>query len=154
MALTIIVLVVFGIALVLLEFLVVPGVTIAGIGGFALMIAGVYFAYDHYGAPIGHYFLVGVVILSIVMIYFALRSNTWKRLSLKSEITSRTNVHDEEAFHIGDFGITITRMAPMGKVLVNNQSIEATSTGGFIDENTEIEVVKVLQNKLIVKPKI
>ena len=45
-------------------------------------------------------------------------------------------------------------MAPMGKVLVNNQSIEATSTGGFIDENTEIEVVKVLQNKLIVKPKI
>lgn len=152
MALTIILLVIFGILLILLEFLVVPGVTIAGIGGFALMIAGVYLAYDYYGTPIGHYYFAGLIVLSIVMIYFALSSSTWKRISLKASITSKTNVHDDEIYKVGDTGKTISRLAPMGKVEVNGHFIEGKSTGSFIDENTEIEVVKILRNKLIVKP--
>jgi membrane-bound ClpP family serine protease len=39
----------------------------------------------------------------------------------------------------------------MGKVRVNGITIEAKTTGDFIDENTEIEVVKVLFNQVVVK---
>ena len=151
--LIILLLVVFGILLILLEFLVVPGITIAGIGGFALMTGGVYLAYDHYGTPVGHYFLLGVILVMAASIYYAFSTNTWKRLSLKAEISGKVNEHDEDSFKVGDTGKTITRLAPIGMVEVNNVSIEGKSVGPFINENTEIEVVKVLQNKLIVKPK-
>jgi membrane-bound ClpP family serine protease len=151
--LAIILLIVFGIVLILLEFFVVPGVTIAGIGGVLLLGGSVYLAYDLYGAPIGHYFLIAILLLSAIMLYYALRSDTWKRLSLKAEITGKTNTHDEDLFHAGDTGFALTRLGPIGMVEVNGSSIEAKSIGPLIDEETEIVVVKVKKNQLIVKPK-
>ncbi len=149
----IILLVVFGIALVLLEFFVVPGVTIAGIGGVLLLGGSVYLAYDAYGSPTGHYFLAAIILVAIILLYYALKSDTWKRLALKSEITGQTNVHGKDDFHVGDIGLTLTRLAPMGMVEVNGISIEGKSIGPFIDEETEVLVVEVKRNQVVVKPK-
>ncbi len=151
--LAIILLVVFGFLLIMLEFFVVPGITIAGIGGILLMAGGVYLAYDTFGTPIGHYYLGAVILISIILLSFAFRSDTWKRMMLKSEIKGKANTHEDEAFKVGDTGIAISRLAPMGMVEVNNLTIEGQSNGPFIDQGTEIEVIKVLKNKLIVKPK-
>lgn len=150
----IILLIVFGFLLIMLEFFVVPGITIAGIGGILLMVGGIYLTYDIYGSPAGHYCLGAVLLLSILLISIAFRSDTWNRLALKSEIKGKTNVHEENDYKVGDTGVAISRLAPMGTVEVNNLTIEAQSVGPFIDQSTEIEVVKVLRNKLIVKPKI
>lgn len=152
--LAIILLVIFGFLLIMLEFFVVPGITIAGIGGIILMAGGVYLTYDIYGSPAGHYCLGGVLLVSVILVYFAFRSDTWNRLALKSEIKGKTNTHEANDYKVGDFGVAVSRLAPMGTVEVNNLSIEAQSVGPFIDQGTEIEVVKVLRNKLIVKPKI
>ena len=51
-----------------------------------------------------------------------------------------------------DTGKTITRLAPIGKAMVNNTICEAKSTANFIDENTEITVVKLNNNQI--NPKI
>jgi membrane-bound ClpP family serine protease len=59
---------------------------------------------------------------------------------------------DLEKIHVGDTGKTIGRLAPSGKVKVNGEVIEAQSTGGFVDHNTEIKVLKILTNKIIVEP--
>ena len=61
----IIFLIVLGIILFYVEFLIVPGVTIAGIAGAICIVVGIYFGYKEYGAPGGHYILVATVILSI-----------------------------------------------------------------------------------------
>ncbi|MEA3446262.1 MAG: NfeD family protein [Bacteroidota bacterium] len=152
--LAIILLVVFGFLLIMLEFFVVPGITIAGIGGILLMAGGVYLAYDVFGAPTGHYYLGAVLLISIILVSFAFRSDTWKRMMLKSEIKGKINTHKDEDFKAGDTGITISRLAPMGTVEVNNLTIEGQSDGPFLDQGIEIEVIKVQRNKLIVKPKI
>ena len=47
----IILLIVLGIFLFLVEFLLVPGVTIAGIAGFILLVGGIWVAYDSLGTP-------------------------------------------------------------------------------------------------------
>ncbi len=151
--LAVILLVVFGFLLIMLELFVVPGITIAGISGVILMIGGVYLSYDLFGAAVGHYYLGSVLLISIILITFAFRSDTWKRMMLKSEIKGKVNTHKVEDFKVGDEGIAISRMAPMGTVEVNNLTIEGQSNGSFINQETKIEVVKVLRNKLIVKPK-
>jgi len=147
----IVLLIVFGILLLLLEFFVVPGITIAGIVGFLLLGGGVYLAYDSFSPIIGHIVLAIVIILVIITLIFALRGKTWKRISLSTKIDSK--VTDVKSLNVspGDKGKTITRLAPIGKVTVNDQTIEAKSMGPFIDENTEVEVVKVLNTNIIVK---
>ncbi len=147
----IILLIFLGIFLILLEFLVVPGVTIAGIGGLLCIGGGVYLSYSNYGYVVGNYTLGGTFVLLLVTLYFAFKSKTWKKLMLKTSIDSKVNTYEKEKIKIGDTGRTISRLAPMGKVSVNGEYIEAKSLYKFIDQDTEIEVVKVLNNKIIVK---
>ncbi len=74
-------------------------------------------------------------------------------MGLQTNIASRNEPFDTENIHPGDVGKTITRLAPIGKAMVNDIICEAKSTGGFINENTDIEVIKVLSTQIIVKPK-
>jgi len=148
----IILLLVLGVILLLLEFLVIPGTTIAGIGGLICLGGGVYMAYESFGSNTGHLFLLGTVFFLVLMIYYALKAGTWKKMSLSSEIDSKVETVDENKIVVGDKGKTITRCNPVGKAIVNGEMYEAKSLGSFIDQNTEVEVVKVNRNQIVIKP--
>lgn len=53
----------------------------------------------------------------------------------------------------GDTGLCLGRLAPMGKVKVGDHIVEGQSQSGYINENSEVVVIKVLKNKIIVKLK-
>lgn len=148
----IVLLIVLGIVLLLLEFLVIPGVTIAGIGGVALMGGGVYLAYANYGPMAGHMTLAAVLVCNTAMIIYVLKSRTWKKLMLNTNVDGKVET-ETHVINVGDSGVCITRLAPMGKVKVGDTVVEGQSLGGYIDERTEVEVVKVFKYKIIVKPK-
>ena len=149
----IILLILIGIILILLEFLVVPGTTIAGIGGLLLMGSGVYLSYTTYGTQIGHYTLLGTFLFIIISFYFSLKTKTWKKMMLNSKIDSKIDNISGKDIKPGDFGKTITRLAPIGKAVVNDSYYEAKSIDKFIDENTDIKVIKIVGNQIIVKLK-
>ena len=46
----------------------------------------------------------------------------------------------------------MTRMNPIGKVMVNDLTVEGKSISGIIDPQTKIKVIKVSGNQVIVKP--
>ena len=56
--LLILMLILIGAVLVLMEFLVFPGVNVAGILGFICVATGVYFGYSFYSAETGHIILL------------------------------------------------------------------------------------------------
>ena len=147
------VLIIVGFLFLLLEILVLPGTNIAGILGFVLIGIGVWQAYAVYGGTAGTITLGGTMVLSVLFLYYALKSKTWKKASLKKEITSKVNVIDTDNIKVGDQGITISRINPMGKAKINNEYFEVSSSGGFIDENTEIEVTHLNHNKITIKSK-
>ena len=149
----VILLIVLGILLFVIEFLLVPGVTIAGIGGLVLTVFGVYKAFNDFGATTGAWVLIGTLLLSVFVIAMSLRARTWNRLMLKTEINGTVDTAPTaDQIKAGDWGKTVTRLAPMGKVVVNNIVREAKSIEGFIDENTDIEVVAVEGTRISVKP--
>ncbi|MFH2141983.1 MAG: NfeD family protein [Bacteroidota bacterium] len=148
----IILLILLGIILILLEFLVIPGVTVAGIGGVLSLAAAVYLAYDNYGNEGGNYALAGTSVVVITSLVFALRSRTWKKLMLRSSIDYKINAVELEKVKAGDIGISVSRLAPMGKIQINDEFYEAKSMNEFIDQNTEIVVRKIENNIIIVKP--
>jgi membrane-bound ClpP family serine protease len=149
----IIILIILGILLFVIEFLLVPGVTIAGIGGLILTVFGIYKAFNDYGATVGVWVLIGTIILSVFVIALSLRARTWDRLMLKTNMDSTVDKKlTDDQVKVGDRGTTLTRMAPMGKILVNDLVREAKSIDGFVDEHSEIEIVSIEGTRISVKP--
>jgi membrane-bound ClpP family serine protease len=151
--LAIILLIVLGILLFIVEFLLIPGVTIAGIGGAILMGVAVYMSYKTHGNTVGNYTLITTLILTIGGFAYALRARTWRKLMLKKDIEGKVEVGlENDTIKVGDRGESITRMAPVGKVLINGLVVEGKSQRGFLDQHTPVEVIKVLNTQVIIKP--
>ena len=72
---------------------------------------------------------------------------------LSSEVSSRVNVIEEGKVKPGDEGKTISRLAPVGKAIINGDYYEVHSLGEYIEPQTTIVVIRVEFSKIIVKPK-
>lgn len=148
----VIILIVLGILLFVIEFLLVPGVTVAGIGGLVLTVLGVYKAFDDFGSTVGIWVLIGTLMLSVFVIAMSLRARTWSRLMLRTNVDSTVDQDiSEDQIRVGDKGKSLTRLAPMGKVEVNGIVREATSLVGYVNEHSDIEVVSVEGTRISVK---
>jgi membrane-bound ClpP family serine protease len=145
-------LVFLGVLLLLLEFVVIPGITIAGIGGAVLLGASVYLAFDEYGLAAGFLTLAFIVFIVPVLFYRFFKGRNGKKMILQTEITGKVNESETKTVRIGDEGMTVGRLAPMGKVRINNQVYEGKSLGGFVDQKVKVRVVEVLNTQIIVAP--
>lgn len=148
-------LVLVGLLLIVLEFFVVPGVTVAGIGGVLMIAGGVFMAYRTYGTSGGHIALAGSVLCIIAAVVIALRSNSWNRLMLNTNVDGKFQAVVSEANHplvIGDEGVALTRLNPIGKARFGKTVIEAHCPGKFVDQQTKLIVKKVFDNHVVVTP--
>lgn len=151
-SLIIITLVLLGILMILVEFLITPGMGFAGIIGLASFIGACVFAFVREGTTTGTIVTAVVVLIVAVLFIFMLRSKTWKRLEQKEEIDTRVN-RESEKVRVGEHGVTISRLAPSGNVRFTHTSCEAKSYGGLlIDQQTEVEVISIEDNEITVKP--
>ena len=152
MTITLIILfIIVGLLLIWLEFFIVPGITVAGIGGTVLMLGGVYYAYAHIGTPIAHLVLFGAIFGFAAMLVLSFRSKTWKRTALETNADSHIQSINTEKIHLGDQGVCVSRLAPMGKAMINGEIVEAKSKFGYVDEKSIIKVVEIQLTYVIVQ---
>jgi len=149
----IIFLILLGLFLIFLEFFVIPGITVAGIGGLIFIVAGIAMVYRNYGASTGHIILFSTIIFAVILFVISFKSGTWDKLALKSAVTGQIETVDENIIKPGDNGTAITRLNPVGKVKVKDLIIEAKCPGQFVDPNTEVIVKEVYKTYIIVKQK-
>ena len=148
----IITIILIGIIGLVLEFLVIPGGVVGVISGL-IIAGGVGLAYYNYGPTAGNITLIATAITILVGIYFLLRSRTWRKLMLNTQIDSKVNEVNEAKIKVGSEGVTVSRLAPGGKANFNGEIAEVFSSHEFIDENREIIVLKIEGNKITVKLK-
>ena len=110
--LLIIVLIVLGLLFLLLEVLVIPGSTVAGIAGFGLLFVGLWQAYASKGIVEGHITLASTLVVTVVVLYFSFKAGTWKRMALKTTSDGKMDQTEGNEFNEGDTCITISRLAP------------------------------------------
>ncbi|MFA8450414.1 MAG: NfeD family protein [Bacteroidales bacterium] len=140
-----------GIVLMILEVLVLPGHVVFGLLGFVSFVFGIVESYLIYGNLAGNITLFSSFVLAIVCIILSLRGRTWRRAGLYSSIDGKAG-QEVSSLQKGDKGITVGRLAPMGKVRFQDKVLEVKSDYGFVDSNCTVEVVKVQGNKVLVKP--
>jgi membrane-bound ClpP family serine protease len=144
----IIALIILGLVLILLELFVTPGFVTGVLGGVAWMYA-LYKIYTIYGQTSGHLALAGLILLLIACIIIAVKSGVWDKVSLHSNVEGKVNELPD--VKVGDNGYTSSALRPMGRMVLNNQSIEVTSMGELIDTGAYVEVIKIENNKIYVK---
>jgi membrane-bound ClpP family serine protease len=148
----IILLIVLGIVLLLIEFLVIPGITIAGIGGLVLIGTSIYSTYKSYGSTTGNIVLVVTFLLVLAATFFALRSKTWRKVMLNTTVDGKAAESFDDRLKPGDHGKAVTRLAPMGNAMFGDIITEVKTMGEFVDAGTEVEIVKVHNKEIVVKP--
>lgn len=143
----IILLLVCGMALIVLELVAIPGTTIAGLSGVGLSIWGIYKVFVEYGSFWGGIVIVFDVLICVVLLIWSLKTKVWKRFAQKEEISSKVN-EIKTTVNVGDKGKTITRLAPMGTALINNERMEVYTSTSFLDPETDIVVEEVSGSKI------
>lgn len=150
--LTVILLLLLGIVLVIVEFMLIPGLSIAGIGALLSFGAGVYFSFKNWGNFAGFVALTVILIFVPILLYLLFKGRAVKPMMLESEISGKVETIDTDKIKIGDIGFTIGRLAPIGNVKINGSTAEGRSKGIYIDQKTEIRVIKIEGNTVIVEP--
>jgi len=150
--LTVISLIVIGIALVVVEFIFIPGTTIVGIFGIVAIMAGIALSFRYFDNAIGWYTLGGTGITCGVMFYFAFRSRAWERFALKSTIDGRVNEVDTQVLKAGEEGQTVSALRPMGKAELHGKMVEVTTLGGYVESGKRIRIVRISTHQIVVEP--
>lgn len=146
-------LLIIAILLVLLEVFMLPGITVAGVGGFIFAIGGIAYAYVQVGTVVGNISLISSIIIFSIAFVWLLRSKALDKIALKTNVDGKIASNNDLNIHPADEGITLSRLAPMGKARINGITVEVKSTGDFINEHTSIEVLKVDAGSILVQEK-
>lgn len=149
----IILLILIGLFLLIVEIIAIPGTTVVGVFGTLIIIFAIWESFDVYGTKAGYITLISTFIAMAISLYYSFKSKTWKKLMLNTNIESKVNELDTNAVKEGDAGISISRLAPSGKALINGEFYEVHTNSDFIDQNQEIIIIKIDYNKIIVKLK-
>lgn len=149
--LVIIFLILIGVIALVLELFALPG-AVVGIIGSLFIIAGIVISYAKYGILAGNLTLLTTGVFIVISVVLFLRSKTWKKMTLTTQIDSKVNIQPDSLYE-GMEGVSLSRLAPGGKAVFGNEVVEVFSSLHFIDQNEPIVISKIEGNKIIVKLK-
>jgi len=167
-----------GLVCLLLELFVLPGFGIFGLGGGALVLASVILATQTLVLPHNRYqleqFQQSVLTIAIASM------TTWAMAIVKTDWIPRTTMLDGVVLAppgsgpddatpgapstgdlphasgaelvIGQRGTTATQLTPSGKAQFGTRWADVLTDGELVDRDTEIEVVEIHANRIIVRP--
>lgn len=144
-----------GLFLLLLELLVVPGVTVVGIAGLLFLTAGVWVTFATYGNLAGAVVLSLVTLLALLSLIVSFRSKFWKKFELEGVISSKAKGEDAnelDPVHLGEIGIAISALRPTGMVRFGSKQKEVECIDGMLAAGKQVEVAQLSERKIYVKP--
>lgn len=146
---------ILGILLLAMEIFVIPGFGLAGILGIIAVVVSVVLVFGNLQAALTSLFIaLSVSIVAIILLWKRIQQgHFWQRLVL-----SHTESKDEGYSAPADFshllgheGLTLTPLRPAGTVVIDGVRYDVVSEGGFIAENSLIEVVLLEGTRIVVR---
>jgi membrane-bound ClpP family serine protease len=149
----IITLIVLGLLLLIAEMTVIPGFGIAGILGLGSFIGAIVLAFIQFGNSIGFIVLFSSLIVCGILVFFVLRSKTWRKITLKKSIDEKaTKSPSEQGITVGMEGVSLTRLSPTGNGRFGDVTVEVRSAQELIPPKTPIKVAYIEGLSIFVVP--
>ncbi len=155
-----------GAFLLILEIFIIPGFGIPGILGVLLMVGSLYFSLigslDFVtGAQLDSatrrvaLVLLLTVVASVLFFKYGPKTKVWSRIALADEQKADEGyvaTPDYTEF-IGKTGVASSPLRPAGTGMFDGKRLDVVSEGGFINEDSPIEIIGVEGYRLIVRAK-
>jgi len=148
----VIALLLIGLTLILVELVFIPGTTVVGLLGLVFAIVGIVVCYQHFGDTVGLYALIGMSCVTLGGLFYSFRAGTWSRFSLKSAIDSKVNEGLLSSVHVGDEGVTLSSLRPMGKAEFHEKAFEVKTSGGYVDSGERVKITRIESHQIVVEP--
>lgn len=144
-------LLILGLILILIEVFLIPGTTVVGVVGFLVSLAGVYYAFLSFETGTALWITAIAAAANLAAIWYAFTSDVWQHFSLKSTLKGGAFDGRTLGLAVGMIGKAISDIKPFGKVSFGDQVYEVKSEEGFIEVGKEVNIVKIDNNKILVK---
>ena len=147
----VIVFMLLGIIFFLLEIFFLPGISVGGVAGVLFVGASIWYAFSHLGPTVGLITIAGGVVAMGFAIWAFVRFKALDKMSLNRELDGKVDALNGITLSVGDKGVTVSRLAPIGKVRFGTEVVEAKSQDGFIDQTVTVEIVEVSTYGVLVR---
>jgi len=155
--------IIVGVALLLIEMILIPGFGVAGISGIGIILWGLYELLLP-DVPVGHEIqsmaltglTIGIIggIIGLVLLFRLMTKTTfWQKLSSPSiqspEAGYSSSIGLEEM--IGKEGIADTDLRPSGWIIIGDERIFVVTEGSFIEKDDKVKILSVDGNRVVVR---
>lgn len=144
-------LLIIGLILLLIEVLFIPGTTVVGILGLLVSVAGVAYAFLTFDSGTALWITAIAAVLNLIAVWYGFSSGVWNRFSLKTSMQGGAFDGRTIGLEVGMSGKAISDIKPFGKVSFGDQIYEVKSEEGFIEVGKMVNIVKIENNKILVK---
>lgn len=144
-------LLVIGLVLIIVELVFIPGTTLVGLLGLIFSTVGVVISYNHLGSEVGFYVLMATLAATVVAVAYSFRSGMWNKFSLKSSIDSKVNEGMLNELKVGDEGLTLSTLRPIGKAEFNQQTFEVKTLGNYIEHGQRVKIAQIHSHQIVVE---
>lgn len=166
-----IILFIIGVILVAVEIFAIPGFGVAGISGITLIVAGLALSMiDNIGFEMGS-FPIGELISALFIVVIASFLSLLGSILLSKQLFSTesrffgglalattqeksdgyTSAVGTYSSMIGQEGVSKTVLRPSGKILIEDETYDATAESGYIEKGEAVKVTRYMNTQLFVR---
>jgi membrane-bound serine protease (ClpP class) len=141
-----------GFACVAVEVFVIPGFGFIGILGAIILVGDIVYAWLTLGPVAGLVILAASLGCTVASVWVMMNTRLGKRFKLEKNLkgsASAVSVGREDL--VGREGVAATTLRPSGVALVDDERVDVSADGEFIEKGARIRVVEVRGPRIVVE---
>ncbi|OGJ88291.1 MAG: hypothetical protein A2268_05255 [Candidatus Raymondbacteria bacterium RifOxyA12_full_50_37] len=149
----IVLIILFGFALIMADLLFIPGGIVAAVGGL-FIVGALVGSYKVLGKQTTLLIGAGSVALACVLAFVSVKFQVWNKFVVKEHEDSKTgfsSFKESLGALIGKKGVVATPLRPGGAVFIEGKKYDAVSEEGFVDIGKSIEVIALSEGQVKVR---
>ncbi len=148
-------LILVGLALVVVEVTVVPGLNVVGVIGVLGAAVGVVVAFAEYGPAGGLGTLAATILAAGGLAYVLYESGAWDRFvlsdSLRRDADADAAETESRSRLLGRTGVAVTPLRPGGVADLGGERVEVETEGAFVAAGSRVRVVALDRQRVRVR---
>lgn len=146
---------ILGVILLCVELFLIPGFGITGIFGIIGIVAGLFISFGIHNIAVASFVIFISLLIDIILIILIARFMS-KSKDFKDKITldsDTSGYHSSVSYDdlMGKEGVADTFFRPSGYIVIDGKKYDAVSEGEFIDKGSNLKVILVEGNRIVVK---
>ena len=142
--------------LVIIAEIILPSGGILSILATGLFGYSLYLVFTNISSSAGMAFIIADLFIVPILVYFGIKFLAKSPVTLRTKLSKEDGVtvqsSDQNDF-LGSVGLAITDLRPSGVANVKDQRLDVVTQGEYLENQTEIIVIAVSGNQIVVKQK-